>query len=269
MNLVLIRGLTRESRHWGELAGQDGALARHFAQTSERVTTPAQLMPEGQVITLDLPGNGRFANMRSPCSVAKMVDMARAQLQANSIDAPYALVAMSLGGMVATDWAQRYPDDVQRLILINTSMRPYHGWHRRLRPGSWLALLRLAMYWGAAGKAAFLEKLIHRLTCRRVDSWKADIDGWARIRRQAPVSGLNALRQLWAAAKFRCASEPPTCRTLIMSGAGDRLVNPSCSAQLASLWRAGHYQHPWAGHDLPHDDPEWVGARIAQWLAQK
>ncbi len=266
MNVVLIRGLTRESRHWGALAGQDGALARNFAQTRE---VHPDAMPTGQVITLDLPGNGRFAHLRSPGSVRRMVDLARSQLQANQIAPPYALVAMSLGGMVATDWAQRFPDDVLRLILINTSMRPYNAWLQRLRPRNWPALLGLLAMWGLPACARQIETLIHRMTCRRAETRKDDVAAWARIRLDAPVRGANALRQLWAAARFRCEGEPPTCRTLLLSSAGDALVNPRCSADLAAQWRAGLYQHPWAGHDLPHDDPEWVGARVAYWLAQK
>jgi pimeloyl-ACP methyl ester carboxylesterase len=267
MNLILIRGLTRESRHWGALAGQSGALARHFADSSKESEGDAALA--GQVITLDLPGNGRFAHMRSPLSVESMVNLARLQLQANSIAPPYVLVAMSLGGLVATDWAMRFPEDVQRLILINTSMRPYNAYWQRLQPRNWPALLRLLIMWGHPARAKSIEKLIFRMTCQRTDTREADVAAWTRIRLDAPVGGGNAVRQLWAAARFRCKGEPPGCRTLLLSGSGDKLVDPACSTDLAVQWRAGHYQHPWAGHDLPNDDPEWVGARIAHWLAQK
>ena len=261
MNLILLRGLAREARHWGALAGPQGVLAQHLAAV--------HLSVAGQVLAIDLPGNGRFHAMPAPHSVGKMVDLARAQLLANGFAPPYALVAMSLGGRMATDWAQRYPQEILRLVLINTSMRPYSGLHQRLRPTSWPTLLRLGLNWPGRRAGSTIEKLIFNLTCQRRDSEADDIADWSRIRQQAPVSLRNALRQFWAAAQFRSAAEPPPCRTLLLSGACDALVDPQCSADIAFNWRAGHYQHPWAGHDLPHDDPEWVGARIAGWLAQK
>ena len=38
----------------------------------------------------------------------------------------------------------------------------------------------------------------------------------------------------------------------------------ACTACLAP-----HYRHPWAGHDLPHDDAPWVAQRIASWAQQR
>ena len=260
MKLVLIWGLTRESRHWGAMASPNGVLVRHLASLPQAAMRA--------VVTLDLPGNGRFHAERSPSSVQEMVELARARLLADGHAPPYTLVAMSLGAMVATHWAQRYPAEAYRLILINTSLRPYATLGRRLRPASWLPLAQAALRWSREQHAERVERVLHRLTCRRLDTRASDIAAWTEIRRSAPVSPGNALRQLWAAARFRSANEPPHCRTLLLSSAGDALVHPQCSSAIATQWRAGHYQHPWAGHDLPHDDPEWVSARIAGWLAQ-
>ncbi|MNT87203.1 hypothetical protein D3C72_2275890 [compost metagenome] len=40
--------------------------------------------------------------------------------------------------------------------------------------------------------------------------------------------------------------------------AADRLVDPVCSARIAQAWNAPLLTHYWAGHDLPHDDPQWL-----------
>ncbi|MEO8807178.1 MAG: alpha/beta hydrolase, partial [Burkholderiaceae bacterium] len=58
---VLLRGLTRESRHWGE-----------FPMLLE-----AQLGPV-QVVTLDLPGNGQRHAQASPTRVVDMAESCRA-----------------------------------------------------------------------------------------------------------------------------------------------------------------------------------------------
>ncbi|MDP1953929.1 MAG: alpha/beta hydrolase [Polaromonas sp.] len=253
MSWVLLRGLTREARHWGLFPGQLSAALG---------TDPAVL--------LDLPGNGMFHRQPSATSVSAMVEFARGQLRAQGLQPPWNLLAMSLGAMVATDWAQRYPHEVVRLVLINTSMRPFSRVTERLRPGpglqTWRTLVRLAWYWGEIDPA---ERLIHQLTCNRGAEREDDLAAWRRIRQSAPVSAANAWRQLWAAARFSAAATAPACPTLLLSASGDGLVHPQCSQAVASAWQASHQTHPWAGHDLPHDDADWVCQRIAQWLVKR
>ena len=171
---------------------------------------------------------------------------------------------MSLGGMVAADWAQRYPQEITRLVLINTSMRPFSSAHQRLRSANWLQLPMLAARWRDAD---YVERVIHHLTCNQRAPLQGDLATWLQIRKSAPVSGANAARQLLAAARFSCAPSAPDCSVLVLSSRGDHLVHPLCSAHVAAAWRAEHQQHPWAGHDLPHDDADWVCERVAAWLA--
>lgn len=186
MSWVLMRGLTREARHWGSFHGQ----------FSSALGTEAPVL-------LDLPGNGVFHKQRSAASVRAMVEFARARLRDQGLQPPWRLLAMSLGGMVATDWAQRYPQEVARLVLINTSMRPFSRMTDRLRPGpglqTWRGLAQLAWHWRRIDEA---ERLIHELTCQHTGNRQDDVAAWHRIRQSAPVSAANALRQLWAAARF-------------------------------------------------------------------
>jgi hypothetical protein len=41
------------------------------------------------------------------------------------------------------------------------------------------------------------------------------------------------------------------------------------SGQLAAAWGAPHREHPWAGHDLPHDDPAWTAEQVRAWLEEQ
>ena len=238
---VLLRGLTREARHWGSFPTQLG----------DALGQP--------VITLDLPGNGQFNALQSPSNVRSMTEFVRAQLQAMGHAPPYPLLAMSLGGMVATDWAQTWPHEVARLVLINTSMRPFSTVTERLRPANWPQLALLAARWQDTDYA---ERVIHTLTCNRQDTQAADLAHWTQIRKTTPVDEANAQRQLWAAARFICAPHRPRYPTLLLSSASDHLVHPHCTERLATAWQAPHHQHPWAGHDLPHDDAGWVVERV-------
>lgn len=248
MTWVLLRGLTRESRHWDSF----------IPQLEQAVQEP--------VLPLDLPGNGTLNGFASPVTVEAITGHARQQLQgvavASSLQPPFKLLGMSLGGMVAADWAQRYPDEVSRLALVNTSMRPFSGPAERLRPRSWLALARLACHWGDAVSA---EEIIHRLTCNRTARVADDVAQWRLIRRSAPVSLRNALCQLGAAARFTAPRSAPRCPVLVLSSDQDQLVNPVCSKRLADAWQAAHRQHRWAGHDLPHDDGDWLAQQLSRW----
>jgi pimeloyl-ACP methyl ester carboxylesterase len=244
---ILLRGLMREQRHWGGFPAQ-----------------LAQMLPEADIITPDLPGNGQRHAMRSTTTVAQMVEFCRADLRARGVSAPWSLLALSLGGMVAVEWASRYPGEIARCVLINTSMRPYSRFHQRLRWQNYPAILKLM----ACGGVERQEQLILRLTSRRGDAAQRAglLAQWLDYQREYPVTRSNALRQLWSAARFRAPSQRPAVPTLILSSAGDQLVDPRCSANLAHAWQAPHAVHPDAGHDLPLDDGAWVAGQVAGWL---
>jgi pimeloyl-ACP methyl ester carboxylesterase len=241
---IFLRGLVREQRHWGDFPAQ----FRHA-------------VPDADVITPDLPGNGSEHLASSPASVAAMVDACRAGLQARGIHGPYRLLALSLGAMVAADWCARYPGEVACAVLVNTSMRPFSPFHQRLRWQNYPALAAAALL-GAAR-----ERIILRLTSTRRGADQALLGQWRAIARAAPVSPANALRQLLAAARYRAPSAPPAPPLLVLASRGDRLVDWSCSQRLAQAWQAPLHLHPDAGHDLPLDDGAWVARRVADWLA--
>ena len=237
---IFLRGLTRESRHWG-------SLPELWASRGQ-----------GRPLLIDLPGNGVACNAAVPATVEGMMEAVRAAAHASGVPGPWRVLAMSLGAMVATQWAQAWPEELAGLVLINTSMRPFCTVTERLRPLNWPALLGMAHHWHDRVRC---ERTVHRLTCERLDTRDADLATWAAIAESAPVTRKAAWRQLLAAARYRAGAEPPACPTLILSSDADGLVNPACSARLAAAWRAAgvsHIRHPWAGHDLPHDDPLWL-----------
>ncbi len=244
---VLLRGLTRERRHWG-------AFTDTFATRLEAA----------RVIALDLPGNGALHAERSPARVDAMAAAARAELQRRGIVPPYRLLAMSLGAMVALEWAARWPDEVAAAVLINTSLRPFSPAAQRLRPRAFVTLVRLLLT--RPGPLATERTVLH-LTSARAAQHAADVlTDWARWRHESPISAGNALRQLAAAARYRAPREVPAVPLLVLHSAADTLVDPRCSARLAARWQLPIVTHPWAGHDLPLDDGDWVAAEVMSWL---
>jgi len=245
---ILLRGLMREQRHWG------GFPARL-----------AQSLPGAAIVTPDLPGNGERHAMDSPTRVAEMVEFCRQDVSERGIAPPYHLLALSLGGMVAVEWAQRYPQEVALCVLINTSMRPFNPFYHRLRWQNYGALLHQLLL----GDKSSQEALILRLTSRRnAHGNPALLADWLSFQQQYPVSRRNALRQLLSAARYRAPDRRPAMPVLVMAGAQDRLVDHRCSQRLARAWQADCLIHRDAGHDLPLDDGDWVADTLVQWLGK-
>jgi pimeloyl-ACP methyl ester carboxylesterase len=244
--VILLRGLTRESAHWGRFP-----------------TVLTERMPGLRVVPIDLPGNGSANAQRSPSRVDAMARAARQRVQELGLPPPFHLVAMSLGAMVAVEWAVQDPSSLGSSVLINTSLRPFSPWYRRLRPANLPVLLRIAL---AMDSDRWREEAIVRLTTRHATAPAALAEEWAGIRHRRPVSAANAMRQLLAAARYRAPAVPPAVPFLVLSSRGDRLVDPCCSRQLASAWHVSGAEHASAGHDLCLDDGPWVADQLAQWF---
>jgi pimeloyl-ACP methyl ester carboxylesterase len=243
---ILLRGLTREARHWGD-----------FPQRLSSALNGAE------VIALDLPGNGEMNGEVSPPRIEDMTDRCRAELIQRGVVPPYYLLAISMGGMVAVDWAMRHPAEIDAAVLINTSMRPFNALHHRLRLPAWPKLLRMIAF---PGLLESNERKIFALTSNLPAAPVGLIEEWVRIRQSRPVSTANALRQLRAAARFRASPVSPSENMLVLGSAGDRLVDARCSMALAHAWGCVAVLHPTAGHDLPLDDGDWLIARVCEWL---
>ena len=245
---ILLRGLTREAAHWGR-----------FADDFRRA------WPEAQVVTLDLPGNGPFHARPSPPSLPDMVTACRAEQARQGVRPPFRLFAMSLGAMVATEWARSAPEDIGGCVLVNTSFRPFSPFFHRLRPRNYAALLGLALLPRSPGR---IERTIWRLTSHAPEPPTAVIDAWVAARARHPVSATNALRQLLAAARYRAPAVAPHPHILLLASQNDRLVNSRCSQAIARGWQCDLALHPQAGHDLPLDAPRWVLEQVQQWLCR-
>lgn len=257
---ILLRGLARESRHWGS-----------FAQELARV------IPGARVDALDLPGTGCFSEMRSPISVPAITDFVRdkflerresweresresrespgTRLSGSSSTMPPAhLVAVSLGGMVAADWLERYPDDFVSGVMINTSFRGLSPLSARLAPTSYLHLLNIMRSRDTYQR----ERHVLRMVSNRPEIREVTAREWAAIYDSRPVSHENFFRQLLAAGRYEPSGRAPGIPVLVLNSARDRMVDPSCSELIAQRWNAEIRRHPTAGHDLPLDAGGWV-----------
>src|SRR4030088_3438810 len=83
-----------------------------------------QLAERHQVITVDLQGHGRTADIDRPRDVGLMAGDIAALIDHLRLDKPD-LVGYSLGGGVALHAAAKYPAKVCRLAAASANIRPY------------------------------------------------------------------------------------------------------------------------------------------------
>jgi pimeloyl-ACP methyl ester carboxylesterase len=173
------------------------------------------------------------------------------------------IVAISLGGMLAVDWATSFSREVNSLVLINSSNAQFSPFYKRL---NWRIYPHLL---SAVWSTTSIERQtkILQLTSSFPLKHQQVLDSWLKWAEQCPVSLKNAYLQLKAAAGFRAPNKPQQAM-LILNSRRDKLVDASCSKELARRWQADFKQHPTAGHDLPLDAPLWTVKQIQQWLGE-
>jgi len=298
-NWILLRGLARESAHWGAF-----------------VPLLQSTFPDAQITLLDLPGTGCFHQETSPSSIKAITDSVRSHALGKGVmQQPVTILALSLGAMVAWEWMRRYPDDICGAVLMNTSFADLSPFYQRLRWQSYKDFIALAM----ARNLHKRESGVLRLTSNRRNISRDGVyaagqsgtgaaisrdgvyaagqsgtgaaisrDGvyaasqsgtgaaqhkqlaraWEKIQNERPISLKNSVRQIIAAASYRPGDTKPEQPVLLLNGLGDRLVAPACSEAIHKKWDLELRRHPWAGHDLTLDHGEWVAMQLKDWLAQ-
>ena len=241
---VFLRGLTRESGHWGS-----------FVQAFEAG------VPDSHVICIDIPGSGYLHTQPSPTTINRMMGACHDQLLAAGARAPYSLFGMSMGAMVALSWSSAFSDEVQACVLVNSSMKPFSPFYQRLKPANYLRLLQLGLSRATDDQ---WERAILDMTSNVKN--ESILPAWLDLRRQHPITRTNAIRQLWAASRFRAPEPMPSAPTLVLTSSGDELVSSTCSRAIAQQGNWPVQIHPTAGHDLPLDDAAWVVDQVRDWL---
>lgn len=242
MNWIFIRGLAREVRHWGD-----------FVQKFE------SKFPQSKVYCLELPGVGDKRNLNFPYTIKECVKELRKEFVLNlkNKDESNSILGISMGGMIAHQWCDLYPEDFKSLVLINTSAGNASLPWKRMKLQAVLQSLKI-----------FLEKNVvkrEELILSMVSNVKIKdevLKSWVAYANEKPMSKSNFIRQILAAARYKAPTQV-FLKTLILNSIEDHMVDPECSVDLFNLLKQNNFnlkltRHPNAGHDLPLDDPDWV-----------
>jgi pimeloyl-ACP methyl ester carboxylesterase len=247
-NWILLRGLARESAHWGEF-----------------VPMMQKTFPDARITTLDLPGTGQFYRDESPTTINAIAEHVRSQaLELGLLGQPVLFLALSLGGMIAWEWLRTYPDECAGAALISTSFGGLSPFYERMRWQSYLKFFSLLTTRNIYKRELTLLQLLNNN--REMDGKLAQ--EWEKIQKQRPISFKTLYRQLQAAATYCPDSAMLVKPVLLLNSKGDQLVDPSCSEAIQKKWHLDLRTHPWAGHDLTVDDGAWVALQLKEWTAQ-
>jgi len=243
MKWIILRGLTREARHW-----------RDF-------TSRLKVASDG-VYPLDLPGIGTEKARSCPLTIKSNTEDLRERWleikkSSSNPDEEWGILGISMGGMIALDWAHRYPYDFKRLVVINSSSKDTGSNIQRFSLFGWfqaiLGLMKRDHYQA--------EKEILKMNSNLKRDDEEILQEFAQISKESQLTATKIAAQLMAASQFVL---PPNIKipTLILASIKDHLVDVRCSKMIAERLQTQIKFHPTAGHDLTLDDPSWCIEKI-------
>ncbi len=243
-NWIFLRGLARETRHWGKFPSI-------FQDT----------FPNTHHYVLEIPGVGKKFEETPPTQLHRYADLLREELLElkNQHEGPWGVLAISMGAMIAMLWAERYPHDFSAGIFINSSAGNLSSIRERFSPQAMKMV----------GELFFKEDYIERerailnLTTKKILVTDELVQEYAKYSEEFPIKRGNFLRQIYAASKFKVPQEL-SFSPIILNGKFDSLASPKCSDILANHFKVPLYRDSESGHDLPLDNPEWIVKTIKE-----
>ncbi len=241
---VILRGLGRGHGHWGTF-----------------ISKLTAAVPEDSIYWLDLPGNGFLNAAVSPVKIEDYISSLENQLQLTDFfhtKGRCVGVGLSLGAMVLTEWSQQQSQRFDKIILINTSAanfsKPWKRISLQVLANSMKQLFTTELEQFEMNSLQITTTLTEDMIRANFnDSYQAVIE----FSKKYPIEKGNITRQLLAAARYLFPKKI-TVPTVLISGAGDKFVNPQCSQDIKNHWGCELVVHPTAGHDIAFEDSDWL-----------
>lgn len=233
--VIMIRGLGRWSEHW---VGFDKRLAEHW-----------------KVITFDSRGLGRTTTPLLPWNT--MTDLAAdiaLILRTERIDSAH-VVGTSLGGMIALEFAAKFPQMAKSVTAINSSVG--RSGHRRLSWGASHALMRAAK----TGDKMYPELArVLLATSAPQELVQMLAKDWQEVDKKYSLPIAIVTQQLLVAMRWRHitrVAQALQCPVQIVSADEDQFVPRGNSLFLANRIPGALFTKiPNSGHETHVDQPE-------------
>jgi pimeloyl-ACP methyl ester carboxylesterase len=240
--LLLVAGLAADSAFW--LPVLDALTARR------------------RVILLDNRGSGRTVPLDVASSIGAMADDCAAlvrHLALSKVD----IAGHSMGGMIAQDYATRYPDLTDRVVLAATA--PFVSARNNDLFASWATLFE------KVDRGTWFRNLYYWVLSPRFFDNRVSVNALVQLAatysyQQTPVALRN---QVNAIAKFdaRSGLSSLRARTLVLAGTLDLLFSISEAAAFAkSIPHATFVAVEGAAHSFPTESPQDFTSNVFTFL---
>ncbi len=241
-NWIFLRGLARGTGHWG-------IFPERFQAAN----------PDIKFELLEIPGNGSCADEKTPIDPKTLIDQIRNKSKFFSKSVPINICGVSLGGMIALKWAELYPNEIQSVVVINSSLSQLSPFYQRLMPGNYLKFLKSSL----TLNVRLREKIILEMTSNDLIQSNKQLDSFTNYSKKYPFHFNNLIRQLKLATRINI-NYPLKVPTKVIYSKMDRLVDSKCSIAISEMLGTQAVAHLTAGHDIALDDPDWLIARILE-----
>lgn len=250
MKWLLLRGLSREQRHWGAFLPKFKAV-----------------FGEENVFCLDHVGVGTESSRPPVYSIDAMAADLRGRWKQlkQSEDEKWAILSLSMGSMVSLHWCAKYPEDFKYQVVINVSSSTDSvPWNRLLLDNA-RSFAQLARSPDNVVRERTVLDMCTNLLSSAEKSKLAE--EWSMFSLDRAQMRKVALTQLWAASTFR-RPKVMTVPTLAMVSAADRLVHPTCTMSIATALKLHLEVNPDAGHEMTIDASDWVIDQVKSFTAK-
>jgi pimeloyl-ACP methyl ester carboxylesterase len=222
----------------------------HGAGGSSRHWQPLLFRLKSQVIPLaiDLPGHGATSGI-VPNSVEAVADFLDAFLTALGIERPICYVGQSLGGLIGLQFALKYPQRVERLVVMATAakIQLHPDFLASALSGEW-DLSTLRQSFAPEVPESLKDLVLDEFQHTRLSNDATDFMGLSQTDLQDAITTLSI-------------------PTLILTGSDDVIISPRKGKQLQQQIPNAHLVNIFgAGHYLQVEKPTKVAQEIQGFL---
>jgi pimeloyl-ACP methyl ester carboxylesterase len=237
-SMVLINGLSEQPESWFR--------NQRFWRRYFDVTMPNLLVYDG-------PGMYQRIESGQPITVDWLVEQLHLYLTSFVQLPPYHLVAASLGGKIAVEYAVRYPENVSRIVLLCPS---------GLGDEERLPIIEGVRRNDLRGLVDSVFYNPHRLDVHLLEYYKRQFAN--RRWRHGLLKTINGTKDHCVRDRLPLVQHP----TLLVAGREDRIVDPAQAAEAARLLPHGHFlQVPRCGHAPQMEKPWLINRLVAHFLS--
>lgn len=218
-----------------------------------------ELAPDYRLLTYDKRGHGLSSVPRGPYSIAALSGDLLELVDTLGIDR-FALVGVSVGGLIAQRFALDHPERIAGLVLCDTAARIGDA-------ASWSDRMAAVAAGGLAGiaDAVMLRWFPEELRVGR----EAEIEGWRNLLLRSPVEGYlgtcAALRDADLSGEIGAIVQP----TLVLAGVQDQSTPVALVRAMADRLPAVHFATiERAGHLPCIDQPRRAAQLIRDYLLE-